>query len=427
MKKFFRVFTGALLLVFVGSNSLPSYARAESKPITVYLDEIPVHFDVQPIIRDDRTLVPFRALAEALNVNVAWDGSTQTVSASDGKISIRLQIGNKTAYVNEMLYPLDVPAMLVNDRTLIPLRFFTEALGSKVTWDGNTNSVFLVSPAKSMTVIGFYAHGDQNTSSWTDLFGKNYPQVEKGNTDLVSDLALGWYVLDKNGNLLTKSDTGWSKPDGWEQVLEKGEQFQLKTEMTVYLNDQNHLLTSLLANQSAMQQAIVQIMQESKYYQGVNLDFEGLGLTETGEGLKKVQQQFAEFVRQLDEQLSQSKKTLTLTLHPLNSAYRGYDYSVLGELADRIIIMAYEYGSNPEPVDKVREAVELAKAKVPAEKLVLGILISNETPQSVLAKVGIAKRYHLGGIALWRLGVLSHEMWNSLRNAIKIREYSNLK
>jgi spore germination protein YaaH len=221
---------------------------------------------------------------------------------------------------------------------------------------------------------------------------------------------------------LSKSDTGWNKPDGWEQVLEKGKQFQLKTEMTIYLNDQNHLLTSLLANQAAVQQAIAQIMQESKYYQGVNLDFEGLGLTEKGEDLKKVQDRFTNFVRSLDEQLLQSNKTQTLTLHPLNSAYQGYDYQALGQIADHIIIMAYEYGSNPEPIDKVREAVELAQAKVPSEKLILGILIPNETPQSVLVKVGIAKRYNLGGIALWRLGVLSDEMWNSLRSTIKTRE-----
>lgn len=421
MKKFFRVFICALLLVLIGSNSLPSYAKADSKPLTVYLDEIPIRFDVQPIIKDDRTLVPFRAAAEALNVNVSWDGSTQTVSASDGKISIRLQIGNKIAYVNEIPFTLDVPPLIVNDRTLIPLRFFTEALGCKVTWDGNTNSVYLALPPKSMSVIGFYAHGDSNTSSWTDLFGKNYPMAEKGNTELVSDLALGWYSLDKNGILLAQSDNGWNRPDGWEQVLEKGKQFQLKTEMAVFLNDQSNQLSSLLANQTAMQQAIAQIIQESKFYQGVNLDFEGLGLTETGEDLKKVQQKFTDFVRLLDEQLSQANKTLTLTLHPLNSAYKGYDYQTLGLLSDRIIIMAYEYGQSPEPVDKVQEAVELAKVKVPSEKLMLGILIPNETPQSVLVKIGIAKRYNLGGIALWRLGVLSDEMWNSLRSTIKTR------
>ena len=67
-----------------------------------------------------------------------------------------------------------------------------------------------------MTVIGFYALGDGQTSSWTNLFGLAYPAASVGNTDAISELALGWYSIDKQGNLLDKSRTGWQRPDGWE-------------------------------------------------------------------------------------------------------------------------------------------------------------------------------------------------------------------
>ena len=124
---------------------------------------------------------------------------------------------------------------------------------------------------------------------------------------------------------------------------------------------------------------------------------------------------FNRFVLLLSERLRSSGKTLTLTLHPPNSYYRGYDYGALGELADRIIIMAYDYGSKPEPVHLVLQAVEMALQEVPQQKLMLGISAPYETPQSILTKVGIAKRYNLSGIALWRLGLVPAEMWSALR------------
>jgi hypothetical protein len=60
----------------------------------------------------------------------------------------------------------------------------------------------------------------------------------------------------------------------------------------------------------------------------------------------------------------------------------------------------------------------MALASVPAQKLILGISAASESPDSILTKVGIAKRYRLPGIALWRLGLISDGMWASLRETI---------
>jgi spore germination protein YaaH len=179
-------------------------------------------------------------------------------------------------------------------------------------------------------------------SSNTKLFRKPYPETASGNTDVVAELALGWYSLDKDGNLLTKSQTGWQRPDGWEKVLEAAKEYNLKTEMVVHLTDGDGTISSLITNEAAMTRAINGIMGEARLYQGLNLDFEGLGYRDDGEQLKVVQGAFTRFVLLLAEQVKAANLTLTLTLHTPNSAYRGYDYRVLGELADRIIIMAYE-------------------------------------------------------------------------------------
>jgi len=149
----------------------------------------------------------------------------------------------------------------------------------------------------------------------------------------------------------------------------------------------------------------------------VNLDFEGLGWRDDDGKLVTVKNNFTQFVTLLASELKKDNLSLTLTLHAPNSAYQGYDYQALGKQADRIIIMAYDYGTKPEPVDLVIEAVERARSVVPSEKLVLGISIPGETPESLRTKIGIAKRYKLNGIALWRLGLLTDEMWKVIKQS----------
>lgn len=214
MKRLFFIFL-VLLFMMVSVFAPPVFAQTP-----VMIDGLSVAFDVQPVIQNGRTMVPFRAVAEALNVKVSWDSTAQTISAADAKTSIWLQIGNQTARVNDSPVSLDVPPQILGGRTLIPLRFFSEAFNCKVAWDNSINGVRIVTPAKEMSVIGFYALGDSSTSSWSNLFGKPYPDHAAGNTDVVSELAVGWYSLDKDGNLLTRSRTGWQRPEGWEKVLE---------------------------------------------------------------------------------------------------------------------------------------------------------------------------------------------------------------
>ncbi|NLC77587.1 MAG: copper amine oxidase, partial [Clostridia bacterium] len=168
-------------------------------------------------------------------------------------------------------------------------------------------------------------------------------------------------------------------------------------------------------------QAVANIVKEGRQYRGINLDFEGLGYKEEGEELSATKKAFNSFAGLLAEQARQAGLKLTLTLHPPNSAYQGYDYKTLGELVDRIIVMAYDYGVKPEPNSLVLQAVEQSLQYVPKEKLILGISVPGENPGSLLSKVGIAKKYRLGGIALWRLGLLTGDMWDTLRNTIKVK------
>ena len=90
---------------------------------------------VQPVVLDGRTLVPVRFIAESFGATVGWEGETQTVTVQLGDTTITLQIGSRDMTVNGKKTTLDVTAQTINDRTLIPLRAIAEALGKTVFWD----------------------------------------------------------------------------------------------------------------------------------------------------------------------------------------------------------------------------------------------------------------------------------------------------
>lgn len=417
MKRFVAML--ALSIIFTSGLVLPVFAQKGGE-IQVLIDGLLVQFDVQPLIKGNRTLVPFRAVADALNVAVHWDGVKRTITAKDGENSVWMQIDNKLAYRNGEPITLDVPPEIIGNRTVIPLRFFGEALDCKVAWNNALRRVSIISPPRELGVIGFYALGDGVTSSWTNLFGQAFPGHAIGNTDIVDEVAAGWYAIDVEGNLLTRSRTGWQRPAGWESVIAIAEEYELSTEMVVHEVNWDRMLDKLLADDRAVAEMVAQITAEAaQHYTGVNLDLEGLGLNATTTELLKVQSKFTEMATLLAESLHNEGLGLTLTLHAPNSAFKGYAYKALGQVADRIIIMAYDYGTKPEPTALVVQAVEQALAHVAPEKLVLGISLPSESSASILTKVGIAKRYKLQGIALWRLGLVQEEVWQALRTTIR--------
>jgi len=405
------------------SSSMPTASAFEEGKNRVLVDGVALE-NTTPLIEGGRSFVPFRALAEALNVTVIWNDKDRTVNANSDNINLKLTIGSKQAVTNQGNFELDGAPMIKNGKTYIPLRFFAETFDAKVTWDSKTQSIYMTTPPTAMAVIGFYTLGDSQTSSWTDLFTLTYPRTDIGNTDLVSELALGWYSMDGEGNLLSTNPYYWNRPTDWQSVLTAAKDYQMKTEMTIHLPEKDPILLTLLKDEQVKSQAISQIVNEVELYGGVNLDLEGLGLGQSGEQLVKTQNQFTSFVRDLSEQLKLRNKNLTLTLHAPNSVYKGYDYKALGEIADQIIIMAYDYtdpkSQQPEPLNKVEQAVEMAKAAVPAEKLVLAINLWKEDDETLQEKIAIAKRHHLKGIALWRLGLVQND-WNGIRQQIKKR------
>lgn len=97
--------------------------------------------DVAPKIVNDRTMLPIRFIAEALGAKVDWIEESQTVKITAENIDISLVIGEDFATVNGEKIDLDSPSFIENDRTYLPIRFVSEKLGADVKWDDATQTV----------------------------------------------------------------------------------------------------------------------------------------------------------------------------------------------------------------------------------------------------------------------------------------------
>ena len=148
-----RFTTGAEFVTIGATQVLATYVagqlvweRDDPTVIRVYVDGNRLAVDQPPILQDGRTLVPMRAIYEALGADVEWDNYTRTVTGVIGDVTVVVQIGNNIMTINGYEVELDVAPLLIGGRTLVPTRAVSEAFGATVSWDSATRTVTVVSP-----------------------------------------------------------------------------------------------------------------------------------------------------------------------------------------------------------------------------------------------------------------------------------------
>ena len=136
----------AVLLVIILMFSNTAFAE---KNITVTIDNMLIEFDVQPMLINDRTMVPLRKIFEKLGAEVEWYDESQLVLATKNEVVIAMEIDKPSISVTNVLegktdvIELDVAPMLVDSRTLVPVRAISECLGYSVDWIDETNTVVI--------------------------------------------------------------------------------------------------------------------------------------------------------------------------------------------------------------------------------------------------------------------------------------------
>jgi N-acetylmuramoyl-L-alanine amidase len=150
-------------LVYDGANHAYS---AEEVTIKVNGDKI-TNMDVPPVIIDSRTLVPVRAIFEKMGAEVTWNASTQQVYIVKNNDIVDLKIDSNTGHTNGLDFKMDTSAKIINDRTMIPVRAASEALGCTVGWDDATRLITINEKGYSNPVIEVPTNSSNGNSTTT--------------------------------------------------------------------------------------------------------------------------------------------------------------------------------------------------------------------------------------------------------------------
>lgn len=131
------------ILLFLLSMFYSTGAVFASPTITVVIDGQVQKYDQPPVIISDRTLVPLRGVFEALGAEVKWDNQTQTATATKENTTLVVKAGSDTVALNGETLKLVPKPQIINGRTMVPIRFVSDALGAKVEWDDLTQTVII--------------------------------------------------------------------------------------------------------------------------------------------------------------------------------------------------------------------------------------------------------------------------------------------
>ena len=124
----------------IADTLLPGF-HEDVLPITIHADGIYVPTDVEPYITAGRTMVPLRAAGEALDTEVIWDNSTRSITVQNDKNTVVFYTDNTTYFINGAKRTTDVAPQLKDGRTMLPMRVLAETLDATVTWSNDLRDV----------------------------------------------------------------------------------------------------------------------------------------------------------------------------------------------------------------------------------------------------------------------------------------------
>lgn len=155
MKKLLSILLSSVLLICTlssttvfaeGDNEFSfDFEEVKTPEIPVYVDGKQLMADVPAQIISDRTMVPLRAIFEAIGADVAWDDSTKTAISNKGETTVKITIGEYRLIKNDTEIAIDVPAQIVDSRTLVPVRAIAESFDCTVEWLDDIRTVRILS------------------------------------------------------------------------------------------------------------------------------------------------------------------------------------------------------------------------------------------------------------------------------------------
>lgn len=122
------------------------FALAEEDSLSIYIDGEKLDPSVEPTIMNSRTFVPIRVIAEKWGATVGWNSKLQQVRITKDGTRMDLFIDRADAFVNKQTIYSDAPPVILEGRTMVPLRFVGELLGADIRYDAETRAVMVQLP-----------------------------------------------------------------------------------------------------------------------------------------------------------------------------------------------------------------------------------------------------------------------------------------
>ncbi|MDN4492157.1 copper amine oxidase N-terminal domain-containing protein [Ureibacillus aquaedulcis] len=207
LKKSAKIIISFILLIGL---TIPTQAFASNKVITIVIDGNEISTDQPPIAQGGRTLVPLRAIFEGLKAKVNYNSANKTITATRGSTTIVLTLGSKNAIINNKAVQLDVPARVLANRTLVPVRFVSEAFGDDVVYNNSTKRVEITTKNNKVSNIAVKDNNDWGNGSDLQVSftsAKNQSQIDHYRAMIVKTSKFASFNVNNSFNLTTNRYT----------------------------------------------------------------------------------------------------------------------------------------------------------------------------------------------------------------------------
>ena len=236
-----RVLAMGLAYAVMFSMSINAYAASK-----IFVDLQEVATDTPPQIVNERTMVPVRAITEMIGFNVNWVPEKQQVEVWEPSAkhpTIIMAIGSTTAYYEKYAEEidervsyeatLDSPPTLINERTFVPLRFISEAVGYTVDYNVDSSDIYLFSPYYMDNQIG------EGIGEEGEGIGKSQPVTDEEINYVLSFRTKSWLALkqEQKEKVVSIMARWWDEVDGY--VVE---------DFDAVLEDLNHQMETYFRN-----------------------------------------------------------------------------------------------------------------------------------------------------------------------------------
>lgn len=167
MKKFVLGLVALSSLIWMAPQAIDAAGQSTQGNIQLRIEGRSVNAEVPPLISNGRTLVPVRVIAEGLGAKIDWNQQERKATITKDNREVILQLSSKKAYINGKAQTLEATPELINNRMLLPLRFVGEALGATVGWDNDSRTVIVNQPVQTQ-INGQSLPATEKVYHWED-------------------------------------------------------------------------------------------------------------------------------------------------------------------------------------------------------------------------------------------------------------------